>query len=78
MYSIPKSYDWELQFNNTRPITLLETARKVLVKILNTRLLKVISKHNILKGNNFAGLSSKSTHEPIHILKHVNGRCKRK
>jgi hypothetical protein len=68
VYLIPKPQDWELQLNNTRPITLLETPRKALVKIINNRISEIIMNHNILKGYNFAGLPGKSTHEPIHIL----------
>ena len=42
--------------------------KKAFAKILNNRLSKIISKHNILKGNNYAGLLRKSIQEPIKIL----------
>jgi hypothetical protein len=35
---------------------------------LNKRLSKIVSKHKILKGNNYAGLPGKSTQEPIKLL----------
>ena len=35
IYPIPKPTAWQLKLNNTRPITLLESPRKILVKILN-------------------------------------------
>ena len=68
IYPIPKPTEWHFDITKTRPITLLETVRKAFAKILNNRLSKIISKHHILKGNNYAGLPGKSTQEPIKIL----------
>ena len=68
VYPIAKPKPWEFDLNNTRPITLLECPRKALVKLINKRLLETFSTHNVLKGNNFAGLPFRSTFEPIHIL----------
>src|ERR1044072_1029358 len=56
IYPIPKPTSWHYDLNNTRPITLLETPRKLMVKILNTRLGKVFSTHPILQPSQFAGL----------------------
>ena len=68
IYPIPKPSEWNCDITKTRPITLLETARKGFVKILNNRLSKVIDKHNILRGGNFASLPGGSTVPPIKIL----------
>ena len=42
--------------------------RKVVMKILTNRLSKIMAKHAILKGNNFAGLSEGSTKFPIKLI----------
>ena len=68
VYPIPKPTEWNCNLNNTRPITLLETARKLMVKIINRRLSNIIAKRNILKGGNHAGLPRGSTFAPLHII----------
>ncbi|EXX53320.1 hypothetical protein RIR_jg24174.t1 [Rhizophagus irregularis DAOM 181602=DAOM 197198] len=60
--------DWEYSLTKTRPIILLETLRKVLVKIVTKRLFKVIAKRNILKGGNHVGLPGGSTEAPLRII----------
>lgn len=71
LYPIPKPQDWECQLNNTRPIVLLETLRKALVRLLNNRLSQIFVKNSILKGNQFAGLPGSSTFEPIRIINEI-------
>src|SRR5688572_7054458 len=71
IYPIPKPTEWNCYLKNTQPITLLETARKLMTKIMTNCLVKILHQHNILKGNNFAGLPGGSCHIPIHILESV-------
>src|ERR1044072_3658562 len=71
VFPIPKPTDWNCYLKNTRPITLLETARKLMTKIMTNRQAKILHHNNILKDNNFAGLPSGSCHTPIHILESV-------
>ena len=68
LYSIPKPMDWESDLNKTRPITLLETIRKAHVRLINTRLSKIMVRHSILRGGNHAGLPGGSTLEPLRIV----------
>jgi hypothetical protein len=65
---IPKSHEFDALLKNTRPITLLETARKLLVKIINNRLSVILSTNHVLQGNNFAGLPGSSVQVPINVL----------
>ncbi|KAG9290937.1 hypothetical protein G9A89_011087 [Geosiphon pyriformis] len=51
---IPKPYDWEETLTNTKPIALVETARKILSKILSNKISLACSKFNVLHGNNFS------------------------
>ncbi|CAB4426971.1 unnamed protein product [Rhizophagus irregularis] len=65
---IPKPHEFDALLKNTRPITLLETARKLLVKIINNRLSNILALHHVLQGNNFAGLPGSSVNTPINVL----------
>ncbi|CAB4432993.1 unnamed protein product [Rhizophagus irregularis] len=65
---IPKPHEFECLLKNTRPITLLETARKLLVKIITNRLSKIMATHQVLTGDNFAGLPGSSITTPINVL----------
>jgi hypothetical protein len=75
IYPIPKPSEWECDLNKTRPITLLDTVHKALVKLVNQRLSHIISKRNILQGGNHAGLhlkmlklAMKRIRLPLHVL----------
>jgi hypothetical protein len=48
IYPIPKPKPWSCNLNNTCPITLLETARKLTVLILTTRLTHILKQNNVL------------------------------
>ncbi|PKY54936.1 hypothetical protein RhiirA4_474044 [Rhizophagus irregularis] len=65
---IPKPHEFECLLKNTHLITLLETARKLLVKIITNRLSKVMATHQVLTGDNFAGLPGSSVTTPINVL----------
>ncbi|CAB4434828.1 unnamed protein product [Rhizophagus irregularis] len=65
---IPKPHEFECLLKNTRLITLLETARKLLVKIITDCLSQVIIAHHVLTGDNFAGLPGSSVNTPINVL----------
>ena len=71
IYPIPKPRPWNCDLNNTRPITLLETPRKVMIRLLNNRLASIMVKHKVLKSNQFAGLPQSSTFEPIRIVNEI-------
>ena len=78
VYPIPKPKEWECNLNNTRPITLLETTRKAMVRLLNNRLAKIFVQHKVLRGNQFAGLPGTSTFEPLRIINEIIEDAKEK
>ncbi|KAG9305002.1 hypothetical protein G9A89_007405 [Geosiphon pyriformis] len=51
----------EKVLTNTRPIALIETAYKILSKILSDRISMACSKYDILRGNNFSVLKGITT-----------------
>ena len=65
---IPKKETWSGNLYNTRPITLIETGRKLLTRILTNRISKTCTKHNILKSDNFSVLKDTSIAIPIQII----------
>ena len=71
IYPIPKPYDWNCYLNNTRPICLLDTARKLMTRIMNKRLGNILLSHNVLKGKNYAGLPGSNCDTPIAILESI-------
>ncbi|GET62832.1 RNA-directed DNA polymerase from mobile element jockey-like [Rhizophagus irregularis DAOM 181602=DAOM 197198] len=68
VYPIPKPHEFDAQLKNTQPITLLETVRKCVVKVVTTRLSKILADNQVLQGGNFAGLPGGSTDIPIKML----------
>src|SRR2546423_11369172 len=65
---IPKPKNWNKNVDITRPITLIETARKIFTKVMTNRMEKICRTHNVLKGNNCSVLKGTSTHGPITTL----------
>ena len=71
LFPIAKPKPWGCDINNTCPIVLLETTRKLFVRILNTRLNSYLLKSDLLQHNNRAGVAGSSTLEPIQIISHI-------
>jgi len=78
IYPIPKTTAWENNINITRPITLLETIRKIFTKCLTNRLNSILISHPILSELNWAALPGSSTQDPIHILQNIIEDAKEK
>src|SRR5436853_727538 len=71
VYPIPKPTEWHCFLKNTRPITLFETARKLLTKLMYRRLSAILVQYKVLKGGNFAGLPGGSCDPPIIALEAI-------
>ncbi|CAG8835131.1 16107_t:CDS:1, partial [Racocetra persica] len=59
------------QLNHTRPITLLEYARKIFTKIIIYRLNQIMGRYPILNPQNFVALPYSLTTQPIYILTNI-------
>src|SRR6266498_1922869 len=71
IYPIPKLSEWHYNLNKTRPITLLDTIHKAVVKVITNRLMTIFVQYSILKGYNFATLPHSSTFEPLRIIDNI-------
>ncbi|KAG9285890.1 hypothetical protein G9A89_013315 [Geosiphon pyriformis] len=65
---ISKPYEWEGVLMNTRSIVLIETAHKILLKILSDRIFLACSTHNVLCKDNFSVLKGTMTQSPIFAV----------
>ncbi|KAG9290321.1 hypothetical protein G9A89_007052 [Geosiphon pyriformis] len=65
---IPKPYEWEGVLTNTRPIALVETARKILSKVLSNRISLACSVFDILREDNFSVLKGTTIQSPIFAI----------
>ncbi|KAG9304651.1 hypothetical protein G9A89_020215 [Geosiphon pyriformis] len=65
---IPKPYEWKGVLTNIRLIALIETACKILSKLLFIRILLAYSLFNILCGDNFSMLKSTTIQSPIFAI----------
>ncbi|KAG9292537.1 hypothetical protein G9A89_006908 [Geosiphon pyriformis] len=68
---IPKPKKWSGNIDITRLITLIESTRKILTKILTARISKACELHNVLKNYNTSVLKNISTAVPIHVINTV-------
>ena len=57
--------------NNTCPITLLDTIRKMVTKLITNRLSSLLKETRILKGLNFCGLKEEGTSDLLQIMNNV-------
>ncbi|KAG9296905.1 hypothetical protein G9A89_006860 [Geosiphon pyriformis] len=71
---IPKPYEWNEVLMNTQPIALIETACKILSKILSNKILLACSTFDVLCRNNFLVLRSMTIQSPIFAVGSVNMR----
>ena len=69
IFLLPKEDHWSGNLDKTRPITLLETFRKLLSKILTYRLTKIVDSTKALLGYNFGFRTGMSCNEPLTALK---------
>ncbi|KAG9288334.1 hypothetical protein G9A89_021365 [Geosiphon pyriformis] len=68
--------EWGDNIDITRPITLIESTRKIL-KILTARISKACELHNVLKSYNTSVLKNTSTAVPIHVINTVAEHAKK-
>ncbi len=68
IYPISKPMEWQCDITKTRLLTLLDILRKAVIKIITNRLSKIMAKHSVLKGNNFASILGDLTELPIKIM----------
>ena len=68
IFPISKKIAWKYNIEETQPIALLDTYRKIFTKILTNRLSKILLSNKILQGSNYAGLPNQGTFQPIQIL----------
>ncbi|KAG9301602.1 hypothetical protein G9A89_016672 [Geosiphon pyriformis] len=65
---IPKPKEWGGNIDITRLITLIESTKKILTKILTARISKTCELHNVLKDYNTSVLKNTSSAVPIYVI----------
>src|SRR5205823_5109190 len=80
IFSILKKSTFDINLNNTRPISLIEHIKKLYTKILTTRFNLIFTSHKILNLHNYIALPGNSTNTPIHILNNIieDSHCNKK
>ncbi len=66
--------NWKCDITKIHSLTLLDTLKKAVMKIITNRLFIIMAKHVILKGNNFAGLLEGLTETLIKLMQMIR-RC---
>jgi hypothetical protein len=69
--NLPKVKDWAGSCPDLRPISLIETIKKIISKILAKRLTLIIDNNDLLKGLNFGFRTGQSTAEALYILRNL-------
>jgi reverse transcriptase-like protein len=78
IFPISKKIEWKFNIQETRPISLIDSFRKIFTKILVNRLSEILTTNKILQGNNFAGLPFQGTFQPLQILNSIYNIAKLK
>ena len=60
--------DWQCDITKTWPLTLLDTLRKMVMKVITNHLAALMVKYNILKENNFTDLLRGSMKTLIKLM----------
>lgn len=63
--------DFSGDLGKLRPITLIDTGRKLFSTILTKRLSRILEDHGILSGDNFGAAEGRQAHDAVHILQTV-------
>src|SRR6266498_4155311 len=71
IFPIPKPIKWNCDITKIRFIILLDTLRKAIVKVLINCLSRILAKHSVLKGRNYASLPEGSTETLIKLMQMV-------
>jgi hypothetical protein len=66
---IPKKDEWIGDLGDLRPITLINTIKKIFSLLITKRLTTIIDQNDLLKGFNFGFRSNKSTKDPLMIMR---------
>lgn len=72
-----KPKDWKEDLNLVCPITLLETARKLFMKIITECIQKILNTHKILSEINFVKISGGCTIYSIKIINNIMEKAKK-
>lgn len=68
IFAIPKGKNFSGDLNALRPITLIDTGRKLFSTILTGRLSCILEDHHVLKGYNFGASKGVQALDAVHLL----------